>query len=135
VIDVQVRAHHDVDVLDGETGGGKIAVIPLRIHHVPERPARPWLVIADAGVDQDRVVPGLDQIALHAQDDLIVPVDETRLEPGFVLAQHLRRQRRKEFQRVEERRFLLDNAMNDGVARRKRDRHAVTASRKRISAA
>jgi hypothetical protein len=35
-------------------------------HHVPERPRRPRLVIANTGIDQDIVVQRLYDEALHA---------------------------------------------------------------------
>ena len=69
MIPVQVRAHHVVDIFDldacvceiGEEGGPQ----PVKL-----RPCGTLLVIAKAGIDQDRVTPGLDDEAVKAEDEL-----------------------------------------------------------------
>jgi hypothetical protein len=53
VIDVQVRAQHQVDRL-GRHAGGPEVLQEGRAHHVEGRAAAAILVVADAGVDQDR---------------------------------------------------------------------------------
>ena len=70
MVDVQVRAHHVVDVVDAEAGGREVLLEAVALHHVPERPRRPRLVVADAGVDQDVVVRRLDHVALDAEHHL-----------------------------------------------------------------
>ena len=70
MVAVQMRAHHEVDVLDPEPGRLErlhpVGVVLL----VPGRPQREVLVVADAGIDQDVVVRRLDDIGLEAQHDI-----------------------------------------------------------------
>src|SRR2546430_17662822 len=69
MIPVQVRAHHVVDILDvdscvceiGEEGSSQ----PVEL-----RPRRTLLIIAEAGIDQDRVMSGLENEAVKAEDEL-----------------------------------------------------------------
>ena len=52
---------------DAEPGRGQALLVAVAVHHVPERPRRPRLVIADAGVDQDVVVRRLyDELCTHS---------------------------------------------------------------------
>ena len=70
MIDVQVRAHDVVDVVHAEPGGGEVLLVAVARHHVPDRPGRTRLVVADAGVDQDVVMRRAHDVALDAQDEL-----------------------------------------------------------------
>jgi hypothetical protein len=118
MVDVQVRAHDVVDVVDGEPGGGESLLEAVGVHHVPHRPRRPRLVVADAGIDQDVVVRRLDHEALHAKHELAglrIEGCGRALEPGTVLRQQFLRQRREEFERVEERPLLLDHGMDGDI--------------------
>ena len=73
-----------------EPGGREALLEAIAVHHVPERPRRPRLVIADAGIDQDIVVRRLYDEALHAQHQPAADrIDECRLQPGAVLVEQL----------------------------------------------
>jgi hypothetical protein len=63
MIDVQMRAHHVVDVIDRETRSRQRAQIDAIGLHIPFR-ARPWLVVSDAAVDQNGVMWRLNDIGL-----------------------------------------------------------------------
>ena len=116
VVGVQMRAHDEVDVGDAKPRRGQVLLEAVGLHHVPERPRGPRLVIAHAGVDEDVVMRGAHQVALDAQHELVGRVDKARLQPGAVLLQQLLRQGGEELQHVEERPLLLDDAMNRKVA-------------------
>jgi hypothetical protein len=88
VIAVQMRAHHEIDVLDPEAGSLQrthpVAVVLL----VPRRPQREVLVVADAAIDQDVMVRRLDDIRLEAQHDIPArAVIAAGRQPGEVLAE------------------------------------------------
>jgi hypothetical protein len=83
---------------------------------VPERPGRPRLVVADAAVDHDGVVRRLHDVALDAEHQLIVLIEEFRLQPAPVLVEQLFGDIREKFHRLEERTLLLDNAVDRGAA-------------------
>jgi hypothetical protein len=70
VIDVQMRAHDVVDVIQGEAGGRQALFIAVAVQHVPHRALRSRLVIADAGIDHDGVLGRLHNVALNAQHEL-----------------------------------------------------------------
>ncbi len=72
VVDVQVRAHDEIDVVDADAGGRQALLEAVGLHHVPERARRARLVVADAGVDQDVVVRRLHQVALDAEHELVL---------------------------------------------------------------
>src|SRR5580704_9613396 len=61
VIDMQMRAHHEIDVLDRKARGLQRAHIGVVGLPIPFRTLRPRLVVADATVDQDRVVRGYER--------------------------------------------------------------------------
>lgn len=66
VVDVQVGAHYDIDFLGAHADCGKIGhVRPVLL--VPVGTARPVLVIADAGIQQDRQPPGADNVTLERE--------------------------------------------------------------------
>ena len=116
VVGVQMRAHDEIDVADAQARGRQVLLEAIGFHHVPERPRRPRLVVADAGVDQDVVVRRLHQVALDAQHELVVCVEEFRLQPGAVLVEQLLGQGREKFECLEERSLLLDDAVDREVA-------------------
>ena len=60
MVDMQMRAHHHVDLLRPHAGRGEALEIG-RVELVPDRPLRARLVVADAGVDQDSSPADLDQ--------------------------------------------------------------------------
>ena len=66
VIDVQMRAHHHVDVF-GLCAGRREPFDVGRVEIVPERPMLARFVIADAGVDQDFPAADLDQPRVDAE--------------------------------------------------------------------
>ena len=129
MIAVQMRAHHIVDVVDSEARSAKPLLEAVAVHHVPERPRRPRLVIADAGIDQDVVVRRLDHEALDAEHQIAIRrIDEFRLQPGrgFRRAFPWSASGKKSFS-VEEGALLLDNRVNGDVV--ERDRHCHGAPR------
>ena len=69
MVPVQVRAHHEIDVLRLDPDAGQI-VNKRAFHAVELRPGRTLLVIADTGIDQDRVMAGFDDKAVEAEDQL-----------------------------------------------------------------
>ena len=93
MIDVQMGAHHVIDLIDRHARRGQISLELIRIHHVPKRPRRAGLMVADTAVDQDVMMRGLDQIALDAQNQL--PVHAIQIaaigHPALVFRQHLGR--------------------------------------------
>jgi hypothetical protein len=60
-----------VDVVDGKASGRKRLLETVAVEHVPERPHRARLVIADAGIDQNIVVRRLDDEALDAEHQAV----------------------------------------------------------------
>ena len=75
MVDMQMRAHDIVDVGDGNPGGSQRARVSVVGLHVPFRPLRPRLVVADAAIDQDGVVRRLHHIGLEAQDQHVFVVE------------------------------------------------------------
>src|SRR4051812_27079497 len=75
-------------------------------------------MVADTTVYQDRVVWGLYQIGLDAKHELTgLPVEIAPIgQPAAILLQQLRRQRRKELQRIEEGSFLFHDAVDRDIA-------------------
>jgi len=107
-----------------ESGSRKALLEAVAVHHVPERPRRPRLVIADTGIDQDIVVRRLYDEALHAQDQPAADrIDECRLQPRAVLLKELFGERREKFHHVKERPLLLDHRVNRDVPERDCSRH------------
>ncbi len=123
MIAVQVRAHYVIDVADREPDSSEPVLETVAVHHVPERPRRPLLMIADAGIDQDIVVRRLDHEALDAKHELVGCVDEGRLQPRAVVVEQLLGERREESQHVEKAALLLDDRMNRDVLEHDRRWH------------
>ena len=116
MVTVQVAAHHEVDVLDPE------ASCLERVHPVgivfliPARAQREVLVVADAGIDQDVVMRGLDHIGLVTQYDIAgVAVVSARREPGKILLEGFFLQVREELEHRGKARLLLDEAVDGHV--------------------
>jgi hypothetical protein len=110
--------------LTNQPGGREAVLEAAAVHHVPERPRRPRLVIADTGIDQDIVVRRLYDEALHAQDQPAADrIDECRLQPRAVLLKELFGERREKFHHVKERPLLLDHRVNRDVLERDCSRH------------
>ncbi len=117
VIDMQMRAHHEIDVLDRKARGLQRAHIGVVGLLIPFRTLRPRLVVADATVDQDRVVRGTNDIGLKAQDQRVGGVDRPRIaQPLPVLGQEVGSQSGKHIMHRQERGLLLDEAVNGEVA-------------------
>jgi hypothetical protein len=84
VIDVQMGAHDEVHLLGGDAYRGEIVEIGTG-PHVPRGGERTSLVVADAGVDEDRVTRRLHDVRLDARGEITSPlVEEVRLEPAMV---------------------------------------------------
>ena len=117
VIDMQMRAHHEIDVADGKSRRGEAAQKGVVGLHIPVRPLRPRLVVADAAVDQDGVMRRLHDIGLEAQHQHVIVVERARrAHPRAVLGQQFRRQARQHLQCRQERHLLLDDAMDREIA-------------------
>src|SRR4249920_3368289 len=56
MVDMQMRAHDEIDFADADTGARQAPLKAIGIHHVPERAGGSWLVIANTGIDQDVVL-------------------------------------------------------------------------------
>src|SRR5579884_1048106 len=101
MVPVQVRAHDVIDLFRPDPGGGEV-VEKRRAHAVPLRPGRAVLVVADAGVDQDRVARRPDDEAVKAEHELAAHrIDQLRPQQRLVLAQYLRVEIREELGWIE----------------------------------
>src|SRR5262249_33299352 len=69
MIPMQVCAHHIIDVLRLNPDAGKIGEIRCA-HPMKLRTCRAFLVVAEAGVDQDRVLAGFDDKGVEAEHQL-----------------------------------------------------------------
>ena len=117
MIDMQMRAHHEIDVADGNARGAERAHVGVVGLQVPFRAQRPRLVVADAAIDQDGVVRRPHDVGLEAQDQHVVVIDRAGLfHPRLVLSEPLRRECRQHVERGQERGFLLDDAVNAEIA-------------------
>jgi hypothetical protein len=117
VIDMQMRAHHVVDIADGKPSRVQPAQIGVVGLHVPFRTSRPRLVVANGAIDQDGVMRRLHDVGLETQDQHVFVVERSGLlHLRTVLGQKLRRQAGQHFQRRQESGFLLDDAMDGEVA-------------------
>ena len=101
VVDMEVGAHHVVDVAHRKAAGGEARLVAVAGHHVPKGSPWPRLVVADAGIDQDIVARRPHEIALDAEHEPAGGVEVGRLEPRLVLRQDLLGQRREELEGVE----------------------------------
>jgi len=69
MIPVQMSAHHIVDTVDTDPGAGEIGDIG-GAQPVELRPGRTLLVVAEARIDQDRMMTGLDDEAMKAEEEV-----------------------------------------------------------------
>jgi hypothetical protein len=129
MVGVQMRAHHIVDVVDRQPDGRQFLLEAVAIEHVPKRPGRARLVVADAGIDQNVVVRRLDHKTLDAEQQSVRGIDKFRLQPGTVLIQDLFRQIREKSHRIEESTLLLDDWMYRDVVERNRHGHCGASPR------
>jgi len=108
LVDVQVRAHHIVDVVDRQASGRETLLEAVAVHHVPERPRRPRFVIADTGIDQDVVgAPVLmRKPCTHSTSRPLTGSMNVGSSQEAVLLEKLFGERGEEFHDVEERRLL-----------------------------
>ena len=56
------------------------------------------LIVADATIDQDGMTPGLHDVGLEAQYQVVLGIERRGRQPGSVLRQHLGRQLGQELQ-------------------------------------
>jgi hypothetical protein len=79
MVAVQMRAHDDVDIVDRDTGRlQRLHPVAVALA-VPGRAMRKRLVVADAGIHQDRVVRRLDDVGLEAQHRHAGRIERRRL--------------------------------------------------------
>ena len=127
-----MRAHHVIDVADGNAGGVERPQIDVVGFHIPFRTRRPRLVVADAAVDQDGMMRRLHDVGLEAQDQYVVVVERVRApHPRPVLCEPLRRKAGQQIQCRQECGFLLDDAMNGEIAGGEFEAHGIPALRRR----
>ena len=67
---MHVGAHHVVDVFGAGAGGGEVGEPGFVLPVVPGGESGVVLVVADAGIDQDGMVRGAQQVGLDAEDQL-----------------------------------------------------------------
>src|SRR5260370_6843349 len=107
MVRMQMRAHDEIDVIHGQTSRRQSFLKTIAVQHIPERTARPLLVIADAGIDQDIVVRRFDNETLNTDHEPALGIDEFRFQPPPVLVEKLFSQILEKRQRLEERTLLL----------------------------
>jgi len=69
-------------------------------------------MVAHAGIDHDRVVRCLHDVALDAEHQLILGIEEPGLQPPSILVEKLPRHGREKLHRLEEWTLLLDDAVD-----------------------
>jgi hypothetical protein len=62
MIDMEMRAHHEVNVVHRQAGGGQTLHPGIIFLLMPLRPLRPILVVADATINQYGVAAGLHDV-------------------------------------------------------------------------
>ena len=82
MVGVEMGAHHEIDIFGREADGGEVVEIAARRPPRPGRVEAALLVVADAGIDQDRAMPRPQHIGLHRHHDLVGRgVEEAGLQP------------------------------------------------------
>src|SRR6185437_7907570 len=87
MVGVQVRAHDKIDIIHAESACREVLLVAIGIHHVPKTPRRSRLVVADAGIDHDRVMRRLYDVALDAEHQPVFGIEESGLQPAPVLVE------------------------------------------------
>jgi hypothetical protein len=75
VIDVEMRAENEVDLLWSNTGAGQLLKKRTVVAVVPMREILTQLIVANATIDKDRVATGLHEIGLDRQNECPVTSD------------------------------------------------------------
>ena len=102
VVGVEMGAHHEVDIVGREADGGEPVEVSRRRAVRPGRVEAALLVVADAGIDQDRPVPGPQHVGLHRHHQPVRGgVEEAGLEPGAVRGEGLLTRVRQQEEHVE----------------------------------
>jgi hypothetical protein len=116
MVPVQVRAHNVIDFFRLHPEPRQI-VDERGAHAVELRPARAFLVVADAGVDQDRVPAGAHDEAVKAEDQPAgFRIEQAWTEQIGVFLDDGRIEIRKEFGRIEKRSLVIGNAADLEIA-------------------
>ena len=116
MVPMQMRAHDVVDVFRLDPEAGQI-LDEWALHAVELRPGGALLVVADAGVDQDRVPAGFDDKAVKAEDQLAgARLNQPRAQQRRILLDHRRVEIREEVARGEERALIIGDAGNFEIA-------------------
>ena len=116
VVPVQMRAHDIVDLFGPDPGGREIGDVggtqPVELW-----PGRALLVVAEAGIDQDRVVRGLDHKTVKAEHELTGRrIDQPRTGHVRVGLQYLRVEIREEILGADKRALVLGDAPHLEIA-------------------
>ena len=114
VIPVQVGAHHVVDLLGFDAGCRQIRDV-VGLDHVEGGATGARLVVAAAGVDQDRVPRRAQDEGMKTHQQVAASSDQ-RAEPRLALGQFLRRASRKELASDEGREFEFDQTIDGEIS-------------------
>ena len=107
---MQVGTEHVIDLRWIDTGRFQISKVGIVAAVVPFRHPLEFLVAADAGVDQDRMVACAHQIGLDRQDNLTAcGRDDIRQQPVLICLEHLRCESVEELLERHEFRHLLQD--------------------------
>jgi hypothetical protein len=110
-----MRAHDKIDIVHAKSTCREVLLVAIGIHHVPEAPHRSRLMVAHAGIDHDRVLRCLHDVALDTEHQLVPGIKEPGLQPPSVLVEKLPRHGREKLHRLEEWTLLLDDAVDRGT--------------------
>ena len=91
MIDMQMGAHDEIDIIDAQTDGGEPAHEGLVALQIPLRPRRPQLVVADAGVDEHIMMRRAHEIGLETEHQRVVLSEGLRRQPAAILVEQFRR--------------------------------------------
>ena len=89
VIEMQMRAQYEIDIVNRQTCRRQGTHVGLITFHVHGRKRVPVLVVADAAVDQDRMVRRAHDVRLKAKDQLPLWSKRTRNQPGPMFFQDI----------------------------------------------
>ena len=116
MIDMQMRAHDEIDIIHAKTRGGQRAHKVLVALEIPFRSRRPHLVVADATVNQNDMMRRAHDIGLETEDQPVILTKGFGRKPVAILLEHFRRESRKHVKRRQKRPLQLNDAMNADVA-------------------